>query len=458
MNLRNFDIENLKAQDNAHHLHPFTNHKALVENGAARVIVRAQGCWIYDASGEKLLDGMAGLWCVNIGYGRSELANIATEQMNTLSYYNTFFKTSTVPTIELSSKLADLFQNGIDHFFFSCSGSEAVDSMMRIVWRYWQAKGQSERNVIIARKNAYHGSTVAGANLGGMAGMHEQLGTSISSIEHIDQPYYFESQLDLDEHAFGLEAASWLETKILEIGPHKIAAFIGEPIQGAGGVIIPPKSYWPEIQKICNKYNILLISDEVICGFGRTGEWFGHQTFGFDPDIVTMAKGISSGYLPVSAVGVKHHVAQTMIEDDKEFTHGFTYSGHPVGCAVALKNIQILEDEKLVTHTKKITGPYLAQALKGLNEHPLVGEIRSLGLIGAFEIVQNKLTRARFNPSGSAGVIVRDRIIANGALLRACGDTIVLSPPLTITDSEIDQLISIIFKSLDEAQNILEIV
>jgi putrescine aminotransferase len=283
--------------------------------------------------------------------------------------------------------------------------------------------------------------------------MHKQGGPWLSGIEHIMQPYHFENGFGEGPLAFGARAAAALEERILAIGPHRVAAFVAEPVQGAGGVIIPPPNYWPLVEAICRKYGVLLVCDEVICGFGRLGKWFGFQHFGVKPDLVAMAKGLSSGYLPISAVGVSNEIVEALRSVDAPFVHGYTYSGHPTAAAVALRNIQILEDEDLIRRTGDDTGPYLAKGLAVLSDHPLVGEVRSLGLIGAIEIVADKGTNHRFGTKdGQAGAILRERCIANGLMARAIKDTLVLSPPLIIRRDEIDRMMSIIHRSLDEAQ------
>jgi putrescine aminotransferase len=286
------------------------------------------------------------------------------------------------------------------------------------------------------------------ANLGGFQGMHDQVGTEFPGFHHIQQPHWFDFGGDLTPEEFGLEAAAALEKKILEVGPDNVAAFIGEPIQGAGGVLIPPSTYWPEVQRICRKYGILIISDEVICGFGRTGNWWGFETMGFEPDIVPMAKGLSSGYLPIGAVAFADHLVKDFFELGGEFYHGMTYAGHPVACAVALKNIEIIEQEKLVERTAEI-GPYFAQALASLRDHPIVGETRSMGLIGAIELSNDKAKRSRFASPGRVGTMCRDNCFKNGLIMRACWDTMVLAPPLVITKKEIDELVRLARLALD---------
>ena len=452
--VRNYDIPALRKLDIAHHLPAQSSYGLQVELGGSRIITHAEGSTIYDGDGNAILDGMAGLWCVNIGYGRKELAQVAARQMEELPFYNTFFRTATVPPIELATKLASLLGGNLQHVFFNNSGSESNDTVFRLVRTYWTMKGEPKRSIFISRHNAYHGSTVASASLGGMTYMHEQGGMPIPGIEHVMQPYWFGEGFGEDPEACGARAAQALEDRILAVGPENVAAFIGEPVQGAGGVIIPPPGYWPRVEAICRKYGILLVADEVICGFGRLGEWFGFQHYGFRPDIVSMAKGLSSGYLPISATGVSTEIVEVLRASGEDFVHGFTYSGHPVSAAVALRNIQIIEEEHLVDRAREDAGPYLAAALQRLADHPLVGEVRSLGLIGAVEIVAEKGTNRRHGQKdgiggGQAGPIVRDHCIANGLMVRAIRDSIVMSPPLVVTHAEIDRLVAIIGAALD---------
>jgi putrescine aminotransferase len=451
--LRNYDIAELRRLDVAHHLPAHQDHGLMRDLGGSRIITRAEGCTIYDGDGVALLDGMAGLWCVQVGYGREELARAAHDQMLELAYYNTFFKTAAPPTVMLATKIASLLGGDLQHIFFNNSGSEAVDTVLRLARFYWQAKGEPNRNIIIARVNGYHGSTIAGASLGGMKHMHEQGGPWVPGIEHVMQPYPFNEGFGEDPATFGERAAQAVEDRIIEVGPENVAAFIGEPVQGAGGVIIPPETYWPRIDAICRKYGILLCCDEVICGFGRLGRWFGFQHYGVKPDLVSMAKGLSSGYLPISAVGVSDHIVEVLREAGTDFVHGYTYSGHPTAAAVALKNIEIIEREGLVERTAEDTGPYLARALAELADHPLVGEARSLGLIGAVEIVAEKGTKTRFGgKEGPAGLMVRDLCIKHGLMVRGVRDSIVMSPPLIISHAEIDFMVATIRKALDEAE------
>ena len=438
----------LQAIDAAHHLHPFTHSNQLAEKGV-RVITAAKGVWLKDSEGEEILDAMAGLWCVNIGYGRDELADAAARQMRELPFYNTFFQTTHVPVLMLAQKLAELAPGDLNHVFFANGGSDANDTNIRLVRTYWAEKGQPNRDVIISRWNAYHGSTIGGASLGGMKGMHGQGSLPILGVAFIDQPHWWAEGGDKSPEEFGLERAQQLEAKIKEIGPDKIAAFIAEPIQGAGGVIVPPETYWPEIQRICKEYDILLIADEVICGFGRTGNWFGSQTVGIEPDVMTVAKGLSSGYIPIGASIISDKIADVL--RGTEFSHGYTYSGHPVACAVALENLRILEEENIVDQVKDVTAPYLRKKWESLADHPLVADVNIIGMMGSIALTPDKATRAKFAADeGTVGFICRERCFANNLVMRSVGDRMIISPPLTITCDEIDILIERARKSLDE--------
>ncbi|WP_235927579.1 aspartate aminotransferase family protein [Sandarakinorhabdus rubra] len=454
--MRNHDVAELRRLDVAHHLAPQQDWQAVEDMGGSRIIVRGEGSTIIDGDGVRLLDGMAGLWCVNVGYGRTELADAAYKQMLELPYYNSFFKTTTPPTVELATKLAGLLGGRLQHIFFNSSGSEAIDTLIRTARHYWQVKGEPNRNIIIARTNGYHGSTIAGMSLGGMAPMHAQGGPLLPGFVHVMQPYKFVEGFDESEEAFAMRAAQAVEDAILAAGPENVAAFIGEPVQGAGGVIIPPAGYWPRVEAICRKYGVLLCCDEVICGFGRLGQWFGHQHYGISPDLVTMAKGLSSGYLPISAVGVADFIVETIKSNPDDFVHGYTYSGHPTAAAVALKNLEIMEREDLVRRTREDSGPYLARRLAELAQHPLVGEARSLGLIGAVEIVAEPGTNRRFGTGRNSGIVVRDLCIARGLMVRAVKDSIVMSPPLIITHAEIDRLVDTIADALTAAEPALK--
>ncbi len=440
--------DELQKLDAAHHMHPFSTQDELAQKGV-RVITRAEGVWIHDSEGHKIIDGMAGLWCMNVGYGRDRLVEAAARQMAELPYYNTFFMTTHVPAIALSQKLAEVAPGDLNHVFYAGSGSEANDTNIRMVRTYWAEKGKPSKKIIISRKNGYHGSTLGGASLGGMGGMHAQGGLPIPDIHHIDQPNWWAEGGDTSPEEFGLERARQLEQAINDLGEDNVAAFIAEPIQGAGGVIVPPETYWPEIKRICDKYEILLIADEVICGFGRTGNWFGSETVGWTPDIMTIAKGLSSGYQPIGGSIVSDEVASVI--GACEFNHGYTYNAHPVAAAVALENINILQEEKILEYVRDDIAPYLKQKWEALADHPMVGEAKIVGMMGSIALTPHKESRAAFAAdAGTVGYICRERCFANNLVMRHVGDRMIISPPLVISRDEVDILIDRAVKSLDE--------
>lgn len=445
--------------DTDNYLHPFTNHKELSEKKAA-IITQGEGCYVWDNDGNKFLDGLAGLACVNIGYGRKELGEAAAKQINTLSYFNSFFKSSNKLAIQLAEKLVELTPKGLNHVFFANSGSEANDTAIRMVRNFWTLEGKPEKHIIIAREMAYHGSTVAAGALSGMPPMHDQAAL-LDGVEHIQCPYKFAYGRGMSEEEFGFLSAGWLEEKIKEVGADKVAAFFAEPIQGAGGGKIPPANYFHEIQKICKKYDVLLVLDEVICGFGRTGNWFASEHFGIENiDLMCLAKGVTSGYIPLSACMVNDRIADSLINKGGEFFHGFTYSGHPVSCAVALENIRILEEEKIVEKVGKETGPYLAEKLLTLADHSLVGEVRSCGLLGAVELVRDSSTLEPLSEDMDEverlSEVFRDFCLEHDIIIRPTFSTIIMTPPLIITKDQIDFLIEKFRFALDDFKNFLK--
>ena len=450
---KQYTTAEIQQLDTAHYLHPFTDFKSLASTGS-RVMVKGDGIYIWDSEGKRSLDGMSGLWCVNAGYGRTSISEAVYAQMQQLPFYNSFFQTTNVPAVELAKTLVEISPPGFNHVFFAGSGSESNDTNIRLVRRYWDLLGYKERHVIISRHNAYHGSTMAGASLSGMTYMHAQGGLPIPGIVHIGQPYYLENGKGMTPEEFGIKAASWLEDKILEVGADKVAAFIGEPVQGAGGVIIPPSTYWPEIQRICDKYGILLIADEVICGFGRLGHWFGSEYFGIKPDLMTFAKGVTSGYIPLGGVMVGDRVAIVLIDKGGDFNHGFTYSGHPVACAAALENIRILREEKIIEQVRDETGPYLKQQFEALTDHPLVGLAETCGFVAGLKLVKAKgETVFDFTPYPAevdVGMVCRGHMFRNGMIMRAVGDRMIIAPPLVMTCAQIDEMIALIRFCLDE--------
>jgi putrescine aminotransferase len=389
----------------------------------ARVITAAEGVWLTDSEGNRILDGMAGLWCVNVGYGRDEIVEAVARQMRELPYYNTFFQTTHPPAAEFSKALCAVAPAHMNRVFFTNSGSESNDTVFRLARIYWDCMGKPSKKAFIARTNGYHGSTVAAASLGGMKGMHDQSGLPIEGVHHIGQPYWFGEGRDMDppvtEAEFGLMRARELEQAIEEIGADTICAFIAEPIQGAGGVIIP-------------------------------GNWWGCDTFGIEADLMPIAKGMTSGYVPMGGVFISDRVAGPLMDKAGEILHGYTYSGHPAACVAGLANLRIMQEEKLVERVRDDTAPYLAAKWAGLSDHPLVGEARIKGLVGALELVKNKTTGERFADEGATGTRCRDLSVANGLVMRATRDTMVMSPPLVISREECDILVERARKSLDD--------
>ena len=431
--------QSLGELDALHHLHPFSNHKSL-RAGVVRVIVRGEGPYVYDSDGQRILDGMAGLWTANIGHSRRELAEAAYAQMLELPFYNTFFKTTHPPVAALAQKLAHIAPGDLNQVFFGSSGSEANDTAIRLIRHYWVLKGEPKRRIIISRRSAYHGSTIAAGSMGGMTHVHAHSYPLYEGFRHIIDPYWYgESEEGESPEAFGLRAARALEEEILAVGPENVAAFASEPVQGAGGVKIPPATYWPEIQRIVDKYGILLLADEVITGFGRLGTWFASEYYGIRPNLISFAKAATSGYIPLSGVLVDDRIADALMAHDDDFHHGYTFSGHPVACAVALKNIEIMEREGLVQRVREFGAPALAKLLAKFADHPLVGEVRSVGMLGAIELVADKRNRRRFADLGRVGQICRDHFFREGFIMRAVFDTMVMAPPLIWSQEQFDE-------------------
>jgi putrescine---pyruvate transaminase len=451
------ETTNWQDIDTAHYLHPFTDYKALHDQQSLRLIEKGSGCYLWDHQGRRYLDAFAGLACVAIGYGREELSRAAANQILELSYASSFFNGTNIPAVKLAQKLVEITPDGLSHVFFATSGSEANDTALRIARRYWQLEGQPQRQHVICCDHAYHGSTVASGALSGMPYMHEQA-ASIPGVSHIKAPYKFEYGQEMEEEEFGQLAAGWLEDEILRLGADTVAAFFIEPIQGAGGGKIPPKNYLQEVRKICDRHDVLLVADEVITGFGRTGHWFASDKFGsISPDLMCLAKGITSGYMPLSAVMIQEKIANTLIDKGGEFHHGFTYSGHPVACAVALENIRILSDG-VVDNVRTDLAPYFAQKLQAIKEHNRVGEVRSCGLIGAFELVEN---RKDLSPIANANHVCehfRTLGFERGIIVRPIGSTVVIAPPLIINIEQIDFLFEQVEQCLEQFSAYLEIV
>jgi putrescine---pyruvate transaminase len=435
-----------RALDAAHHIHPFTQSEALAREGV-RVITRAKGVYLWDSDGIKLIDGMSGLWCVQLGYGNKELARAGCEALNTLPYYNHFFKTTNPWTAELAAKLASLLPQGHSRILFANSGSEATDTALKLIRYYWNLKGRPDKKIHLSRTLSYHGVTMAAASLSGLTPMHPQWDLPFPGFAKVPAPYWYGAKAagygDIGPDEFGILMAREMEKTIREIGPERIASFSAEPVQGAGGLIVPPSTYWPEVSRICRQYDILLHADEVITGFGRTGEWFGSDTYDLEPDIITMAKGLSSGYQPISAISLGARMGEAIASAKEELVHGYTYSGHPVACAVALKNLEILERDGIIARVKESIGPYFQRRVHEIfTAHPLVGEVRGIGMLAAMELVADKTERRSFPREKSAGTICRDYCFANGLVMRAIRDTMVLAPALIITEAEVEKLLA----------------
>jgi len=442
------DTATLRQLDQSHHLHPFTDFRDYAAQGG-RIVSKAEHIYIYDSEGNQMLDGMSGLWCCNLGYSQQSIIDAVYQQMQELPYYNNFFKCSNQPAVELAKALVDVTPEQFKHVFFTNSGSEANDTNIRFVHRYFDLIDKPQKKLIISRKNAYHGSTIAAASLGGMSAMHKQA-RGLDYVHHINQPHWFEVGADEDPDAFGLRVARELEAKIDELGEDNVAAFIAEPIQGAGGVIIPPDSYWPEIQRICNERDILLIMDEVICGFGRTGNWFGCETYDLKPDLMTFAKAVTNGYMPLGGVMVGDRIAEVMLAGGGEFAHGLTYSGHPASCAAGLETLRILKETNIIETAANDISPHFQGRLREFEDHPIVGQVRGKGMFAAVELVSDKGSRERLAPESEGAVFCRDVANNNGLMVRQTGDAMIMAPPLVCSTEEIDILIDKLRIALDE--------
>jgi putrescine aminotransferase len=442
------ETNQLRRLDQQHHLHPFTDFRDYAANGG-RIVSRAEHIYIYDSDGNKIQDAMSGLWCCSLGYSQDGIKKAVSDQLMELPFYNNFFKCSNQPAVELATRLCDMAPANFNRVFFTNSGSEANDTQIKFVHRYYELLDKPSKRLIISRKNAYHGSTIAAASLGGMSAMHKQT-RGLDYIRHIEQPYWFELGGDMSPEEFGLWTANELSKKIEELGEDNVAAFIAEPIQGAGGVIIPPDTYWPAVQKILDERDILFISDEVICGFGRTGNLFGFQTYGTKPDLITFAKAVTNGYMPLGGSLGSDKEADVLLGHSGEFAHGLTYSGHPASCAAGFATMDVLQNTSILESSSKDLAPYFSKALESLIEHPVVGQVRSKGLVAAVELVKEKGSRERLAPESGGAVYARDRAIENGLMVRQTGDAMIMSPPFVTSTEEVDALVSKLTSALDK--------
>ena len=446
--LANRDIENF--------LHPYTNLATHQETGPL-VITKGDGVYVYDEAGNKYIEGLAGLWCTALGFDNKRLVEAATKAMEQLPFYHSFGSKSHPTAIDLAERLIELAPVPMSKVFFANSGSEANDTAVKIIWYINNARGRTEKKKIIAREKAYHGVTLMTASLTGLSNNHRDFDLPLDRVLHTDCPHHYHFGEDGEsEEEFATRCAENLRKLILDEGPETIAAFFAEPVMGAGGVIPPPATYFEKIQPVLHEYDILFVVDEVICGFGRTGNMFGTETYDLKPDMITVAKALSSGYLPISALMVSDEIFQLMVTESEKigiFGHGFTYGGHPVPCAVALETLKIYEEMDLVSHVQLVT-PTLQDGLAKLADHPLVGEARGVGLLGALEVVKNKETREIFEVSDGIGAHLANRAQANGLISRAMGDTLAFAPPLIIDNYQINEILAVVEQSLDETLDV----
>ncbi len=441
-------LERLQALDRAHHLHPFTDPQALMQ-APPFVMTAAEGCYVA-GHGIRLLDAMAGLGCVNIGYGRQEMVDAAAEAMKSLSYYHAFAAISSPQAAALAGRIAALTPEGLNKVFFANSGSEANETLLKLARLYWRRKGRPEKKLIISRDYSYHGSTIATTLLNGNDNMLDDFGLSAEGrVLKAQAPFWYRHGGDMNPDEFGLVAARSVEEKILEAGPENVAAFFAEPIQGTMGAVVPPATYWPEVERICRKHEVLLVADEVVTGLGRTGHWFAQETFGFKADMMALAKGLSSGYIPISAAVISDEIAEVIEAESHMLSHGFTTSAHPTACAVALKNLEIIEREGLVARIKEDIGPYFKEGLESLLSHPMVGEVRASGLMAGVEIVRDKETKAHYPLEMGLCQHISHAMLARGVIARPVGNILVLCPPFIIKKKEVDYLVNVFEQALN---------
>jgi 4-aminobutyrate--pyruvate transaminase len=440
------------ARDIAYIFHPATNARRHEQVGPL-IIERGKGIYVYDDQGKEYIEGLAGLWSVAVGFGEARLVEAATDQMRKLPYYHSFGHKSHNPAIDLSERLIKMAPGRLAKVFYTNSGSEANDTAIKLIWYYNNARGRPEKKKIISRQRAYHGVTIASASLTGLPWNHRDFDLPISNILHTSCPHHYRFARDGEsEEDFSTRMAQELEALILREGPERIAAFIGEPVMGAGGVMPPPRGYWAKIQAVCRAHDILIVADEVITGFGRTGRTFACETYGIEPDMMTVSKQITSSYQPLSALMFTDEMFQVIADNTNKigtFGHGFTAGAHPVALAVAMENLNIIEERKLVQHAAELA-PVLQEGLQKFADHPLVGEVRGVGLIGAIELVADKATKAPFNPAGRVGTYLIERAHAHGLILRNIGDIIAFCPPLIIQAEQIEELLRRFGQALDD--------
>ena len=439
-------LETLRRIDQAHHLHPFTDHGDLHRQGT-RIIRSASGCTVIDENDRPLIDALAGLWCVNVGYGRREIADAVYEQMTAVAYYPSFFNTTTEPTILLAGKLAQLAPKGLGHVFFSNSGSEANESALKLIRGYQKLRGKRAKQKIVTRSFAYHGVTLATTSMTGLPSCTDPFDLPLPGFVQVPGPYTYGANNGMTPEQYGDWCLSETERIILKEGPDTIAAFFAEPIQGAGGVIVPPPGYLRALRDLCRRHDILFVADEVITAFGRLGTWFASELWNLEPDLIVTAKGITSGYLPLGATLVRDEIAEALTKGGY-LAHGYTYSGHPAATAAALANLEILEKEKLVERVRDDVGPYFQKKLQSLAGHRAVSEARGFGLIGALEVVPRG-GRAELTPTTLLGVKAAALVREEGVIVRGIRDLVALAPPLVVTHEEVDRIFAAVERGLD---------
>jgi 4-aminobutyrate--pyruvate transaminase len=440
------------ARDIAYTLHPYTNARKHEERGPM-LIDRGKGIYVYDDQGKEYIEGLSGLWSVALGFGEERLVKVAAEQMRKLPFYHTFSHKGHGPSIDLAERLIKMAPVKMSKVFFANSGSEANDTAVKMIWYYNNAVGRPAKKKIISRIKGYHGITIASGSLTGLPANHRDFDLPIANIMHTACPHHWRYANEGEsEEEFASRLAGQLEELILREGPETVAAFIGEPVMGAGGVIVPPRTYWQKVQQVCRKYDVLVIADEVICGFGRTGKTFASETYDIQPDILVVSKQLSSSYMPLSALLISDALYQGIADNTAKigtFGHGFTTSGHPVATAVALENLKIIEEERLVEKAAALA-PHFQKRLREFAGNPLVGEARGVGLLGALELVADKQTKAGFETPGAVGTYLSERCVAHNLIVRNMGDVIAFCPPLIITEQQVDEMFDRFAKGLEE--------
>lgn len=441
----------LHASDIAHSMHPYTNMRAHEEQGPM-IITRGEGARVYDSEGNEYIEGLAGLWSVAVGFSQPRLRDAAVKQLDALPYYHSFAHKANEPAIRLAEKLAEMTPEGLDRAFFTNSGSEANDTVIKMVWFMNNALGRPEKKKFLARTKGYHGITIASGSLTGLPGNHKDFDLPAIPVTHLTCPHFWKFGAEGETEAdFTARLLQELEDTIVAEGPETIAAFIGEPVMGAGGVITPPEGYWPGVAAICEKYDILLVADEVINGFGRLGTTFGVEKYGYTPDIMVMSKQLTSSYMPLAAIMVNDKVYNAIADNTAKlgtFGHGYTASGHPVACAVALENLAIIEEGDLIGNAARLE-PMFQAGLQAFKDHPLVGEVRGIGLIGGLELA-DKTTKAPFGAPGAIAARVMKAAQANGLICRNVYDTVALCPPLIVTEDDITAIFARLGAALDQ--------